>query len=168
MFQKTSKSSNEEVQGTPTSERSTSTPKKEKSPKSSGGTNVILSDVEIQGTVKFKNDVVIDGKIDGEIFSDGRVTIGGNATVNAEIRSASVVVEGCVNGNIYASERLELMEDAEVTGDIKAAVLSMEAGAVLIGTSSIGAAPSKKDSSPSKENSSSRSRSREDRELAHA
>lgn len=137
MFQKnTSKSNREESIGT-SKERSA-----EKNPKKpSARTNVILSDVEITGSVKFKNDVVIDGKIDGEIFSDGSVTIGHQATVNAEIRCKSVIVEGRVKGDIHASDRLELGKEAEVTGDIKASVLSMQAGAVLVGTSSVGSVP---------------------------
>lgn len=126
------------------------------------GTNVILADVEIKGTVKFKNDVIIDGKIDGEIVSDGVVTIGPHATVNAEIRSKSVIVEGSVHGNIYATDRLELSENAQITGDIKAAILSMQAGAVLVGTSSVGSVPSKPSDSKSEQHTVP------ERELAHA
>lgn len=134
--------------GTSNSEHPVEKSKDKSFKKGSPGTNVILSDVEIKGTVKFKNDVVIDGKIDGEIFSDGVVTIGRQASVNAEIRSKSVIVEGRVNGDIHASDRLELAENAEVTGDIKASILSMEAGAVLVGSSSVGSVPSKSDISP--------------------
>ena len=39
--------------------------------------NVLSTDVEIKGTVKFTNDLVVDGKIEGEITSDGNLTIGG-------------------------------------------------------------------------------------------
>ncbi len=171
MFQKNAPKSNEvvEAESASKSERPETKSKNEKSSKALGGTNLILSDVEITGTVKFKNDVVIDGRIEGEIFSDGSVTIGPKATVNAEIRSKCVVVQGCVNGDIYASDRLELMENAEVPGDIKAAVLSMQAGAVLVGTSAVGAVPSKDNSSSGSDAASSeRSKSRGERELARA
>ncbi|MFP6881038.1 MAG: polymer-forming cytoskeletal protein, partial [Roseibacillus sp.] len=72
MFQKNSSNpSKEESTGASRADPSEGKSKNEKPSKKSGGTNVILSDVEIKGTVKFKNDVVIDGKIDGKIFSDG-------------------------------------------------------------------------------------------------
>jgi hypothetical protein len=65
------------------------------------------------------------------------------------------------------------MENAEVTGDIRAAVLSMEAGAVLIGCSAVGAVPSEEE--PRRERETDRSEAppeyspaREERELAHA
>ncbi|MFP6881379.1 MAG: polymer-forming cytoskeletal protein [Roseibacillus sp.] len=163
MFQKNSSTPNkEESTGASGADPSEGKAKNEKPSKKSGGANVILSDVEIKGTVKFKNDVVIDGKIDGKIFSDGSVTIGRSATVNAEIRSKCVMVQGCVNGDIYASERLELAENAEVTGDIKAAVLSMEAGAILVGTSAVGSVPSQETSRGNEPESS-----RREREMAH-
>ena len=163
MFQKnSSKPNKEESTGASRADLSEGKSKSEKPSKMSSGANVILSDVEIKGTVKFKNDVVIDGKIDGEIFSDGSVTIGRSATVNAEIRSKCVVVHGCVNGDIYASERLELAENAEVTGDIKAAVLSMEAGAILVGTSAVGSVPVQETSRGNEHEGS-----RREREMAH-
>ena len=163
MFQKNSSNPNkEESTGASRADPSGGKAKNEKPSEKSGGANVILSDVEIKGTVKFKNDVVIDGKIDGEIFSDGSVTIGRSATVNAEIRSKCVVVHGCVNGDIYAGERLELAENAEVTGDIKAAVLSMEAGAILVGTSAVGSVLSQETSRGNEPESS-----RREREMAH-
>ena len=146
MFQKhSSKPSREDTNGASQSDRSKDKPKNEKPAKTKGATNVILSDVEITGSVKFKNDVIIDGRIEGEIESDGSVTIGREATVRSDIRAKNVTVEGCVCGDIYASDRLELGENAEVTGDIKAAVLSMQAGAVLVGTSSVGALPKREE-----------------------
>ena len=44
-------------------------------------TNVLANGIEITGSIKFSNDMVIDGKVDGEITSDkGKVTIGENAS----------------------------------------------------------------------------------------
>ena len=169
MFQKnSSKADREESTASIRSDRS------ERSLRRAGSTptNVILSDVEIVGTVRFKNDVLIDGRIDGEIHSDGSVTVGKTATVNAEIHARSVVVEGSVKGNIIASERLELLEHAEVTGDIKSAILSMQAGAILVGSSTVGSIPARTGGSPEKGRTESglreRSSAREERDLAHA
>lgn len=106
---------------------------------SSGQRNVLLPDVEIKGKVRFKNDLIVDGKIEGEIISDGSLTIGENAKIKAEIRTSSVVVYGKVHGNITVTDRIELRKDAEVLGDIKAKVLTMEAGAIFVGSSTVGA-----------------------------
>ncbi len=100
--------------------------------------NVLSSDVEIKGTVKFTNDLVVDGKIEGEISSEGNLTVGENARIKAEINTGTVTVYGKVHGNISAAERVDLKASAEVVGDIKAKTLSIEAGAIFVGKSTVG------------------------------
>ena len=82
--------------------------------------------------------MVVDGKIEGEINSDGNLTVGENARIKAEIKTASVIVYGKVHGNLTATDRVELKASAEVVGDIKAKTLSIEAGAIFVGKSTVG------------------------------
>lgn len=100
--------------------------------------NVLSSDVEIKGSVKFTNDLIVDGKIEGEIASDGNLTIGENARIKAEVKTATVVVYGKVHGNLTATDHIELKASAEVVGDIKAKTLTIEAGAIFVGKSTVG------------------------------
>ncbi len=100
--------------------------------------NVLSSDVTIKGSIQFSNDLTIDGQIDGEITSNGNLTIGENANVKGEIKTKSVAVYGKVQGNITVQERCELKTNAEQVGDIKAGVLSIEEGAVFLGKSEVG------------------------------
>lgn len=109
---------------------------------SAGQRNVLLPDVEIEGEVRFENDLVVDGKIDGKITSEGSLTIGEPAKIKAEINCGSVVVHGKVQGNITVKDRVEIRARAEVIGDIRASALVMEAGAIFVGASTIGT-PSK-------------------------
>lgn len=104
-----------------------------------GTRNVLSSDVEIKGTVKFSNDLVVDGKIEGEIISQGNLTVGENARIKAEIKTSTVVVYGKVHGNLTATDRIELKASAEVIGDLKTKTLSIEAGAIFVGKSTVGA-----------------------------
>lgn len=105
---------------------------------STGQRNVLLPDVEIEGEVRFEDDLLVDGRIEGKIFSDGSLTIGETAKIKAEINCGSVVVHGKVQGNITVSDRVEIRAKAEVIGDIKAQALAMEAGAIFVGASAIG------------------------------
>jgi cytoskeletal protein CcmA (bactofilin family) len=100
--------------------------------------NVLSTDVEIKGTVRFSNDLVVDGKIEGEIHSDGNLTVGENARIKAEVKTATIVVYGKVHGNLTATDRVDLKSSAEVVGDIKAKTLSIEAGAIFVGKSTVG------------------------------
>jgi cytoskeletal protein CcmA (bactofilin family) len=106
---------------------------------SSGSTrNVLSSDVEIKGTVKFQHDLIVDGKIEGDIQSTGNLTVGENARIKAEIKTGTIVIYGKVHGNMTATDRVELKSSAEVIGDIKAKTLTIEAGAIFVGKSTVG------------------------------
>ena len=101
-------------------------------------TNVLSSGLEITGTIRFSHDMIIDGKIEGEISSDkGRITIGENATIKGDVSAGEVKVYGKVEGKI-TSERCELKDKSQINGDIKSKVFSMEEGAKLSGRTDIG------------------------------
>src|SRR4030095_6512610 len=72
------------------------------------GKDVLSSDVEIKGSIKFQKELLIDGKVEGEINSDGVLTIGENADIRGEIKTKSITVYGKVHGNITVAERCEL------------------------------------------------------------
>src|SRR5581483_11672328 len=100
--------------------------------------NILSSDVEIKGTVKFRDNLSIDGKIEGEVTStDGALTVGENSEIRGEIKTKSVIVFGKVNGNITVEERCELKGRAQLFGDLKAARLVIEEGATFVGKSEV-------------------------------
>ena len=100
------------------------------------GKCILSGDLEIEGSIKFQKELFIDGKVQGEINSDGLLTIGETAHIRGEIKTKSVTVHGKVHGNITA-ERCELKSNCTLQGDLKAARLIMEEGATFIGTSQI-------------------------------
>ncbi len=99
--------------------------------------NILASDVEIKGSIKFQNELIIDGKIEGEIVSSGVLTVGENAEIRGEIKTKSVTVLGKVHGNITVEERCELKNRAQLIGDLKAARLMIEDGATFVGKSEV-------------------------------
>ena len=103
--------------------------------------NILAADVEIKGTLKFKNDLTIDGKIEGEIMSTGALTVGKNAEIRGDIKTRNVTVFGHVEGTIIVEGRCELRAQAVLHGDLKALRLVMEDGATFIGKSEVTPAP---------------------------
>jgi cytoskeletal protein CcmA (bactofilin family) len=101
------------------------------------GKDVLSSDVEIKGSIKFQKELLIDGKVEGEINSDGVLTIGENADIRGEIKTKSITVYGKVHGNITVAERCELKSRCVLQGDLKAARLVIEEGATFIGKSEV-------------------------------
>ena len=113
------------------------------------GKDILSSDVEIKGSIKFQKELLIDGKVEGEINSDGVLTIGENADIRGEIKTKSITVYGKVHGNITVAERCELKSKCTLQGDLKAARLVIEEGATFIGKSEVtsGTIPAKPTSS---------------------
>src|SRR5229473_5766797 len=101
------------------------------------GKDILSSDVEIKGSIKFQKELLIDGKVEGDINSDGILTDGENAEIRGEIKTKSITVYGKVHGNITVSERCELKSKCVLQGDLKAARLVIEEGATFIGKSEV-------------------------------
>jgi cytoskeletal protein CcmA (bactofilin family) len=100
--------------------------------------NNLAKDVEIKGSVKFLNEFVFDGNLQGEISSvDGMLAVGENADVRGELKSKTVIVKGKVHGNITVQERCELHSQSQLIGDLKAARLVIEEGATFVGKSEV-------------------------------
>src|SRR6266478_3728720 len=53
------------------------------------GKDILSSDVEIKGSIKFQKELLIDGKVEGEINSDGVLTIGENAVTRGGASKAA-------------------------------------------------------------------------------
>ena len=120
---------------------------------------MLSTDVEIKGSIKFSNDLVVDGRIEGSISSDGSLTVGENARIKAEIKTRSVIIYGKVHGNIEVVDVIELKANAELVGDVKAASLSIEPGAIFVGKSTVGVPSVKAQEKASEASSSSSSNS---------
>ena len=110
-----------------------------------GNKNVLSSDVEISGTLKFAGELTFEGKLEGDIVSDGTLQLGDSTVINGNVNVNSVVVRGKINGNITAKDKIEIKAKAELFGDIKASKLAIEEGVTFVGKTEVNpnkAAPS--------------------------
>ena len=101
------------------------------------GKNVLTSDVEVNGTLKFSGELTFEGKLEGEIVSDGTLQLGDSAVIKGDINAGSVTVRGKVNGNITAKDKIEIKAKTELFGDIKAAKLVIEEGVTFVGKTEV-------------------------------
>jgi cytoskeletal protein CcmA (bactofilin family) len=102
-----------------------------------GSKNVLSSDVEISGTLKFAGELTFEGKLEGDIVSDGTLQLGDSTVINGNVNVASVVVRGKVNGNITAKDKIEIKSKAELFGDIKSSKLVIEEGVTFVGKTEV-------------------------------
>jgi len=99
--------------------------------------NVLNSDVEIKGNLKFSGELVFEGKLEGDIHSDGHLQLGDGAIINGDITVGSAVVRGKITGNITAKDKIEVKAKTEMFGDIKASKLLIEEGVTFVGNSEV-------------------------------
>jgi cytoskeletal protein CcmA (bactofilin family) len=96
-------------------------------------------DASMQGTLNFKDPVNlrINGKFEGNLQTQGNLTIGPHAVVIADIIGDTIVVGGRVKGKIIAKRSLIILESAVIEGDIYPASLSIADGGIFEGKCSM-------------------------------
>ena len=99
--------------------------------------NVLNSDVEIKGNLRFTGELTFEGKLEGEIASDGTLHLGDSAVITGNINVGSVTVRGRVNGNVTAKDKIEIKSKTELFGDIRASKLAVEEGVTFVGKTEV-------------------------------
>lgn len=95
--------------------------------------SVIGKEAELKGTLKHKENIRIDGKLEGEIQSEGDVMVGENAIVKANIEARSISISGKVEGNVTCGGKVELFPSGSLKGNIRASGLTIPEGAFFDG-----------------------------------
>lgn len=93
---------------------------------------------ELSGTLRFRDNVHVDGHVEGELLADKDVEIGPSASVHANLHCESVVIRGEVRGDIEATRKITFHKGAQVHGEMKASAIVIEEGAQFRGTIVIG------------------------------
>lgn len=87
----------------------------------------------IEGNLEVEGEVRLQGSIQGKVTGSGVVTIGEQATLQANVFAPTVIVQGTVRGEIHARDRLELHKSAKVQGLIRSSRLRIDDGAQFEG-----------------------------------
>ena len=105
---------------------------KPSAPKAKPPASTISADLLITGNLKTTGDILIEGKIDGDIRAH-LLTIGEGATVKGECVADDVVVNGRVVGRVRGI-KVRLTSTARVEGDIIHKTIAIESGAHFEGS----------------------------------
>ncbi len=93
---------------------------------------------EFEGNLNLSTSTRIDGRVKGNIKSEGMLIIGKSGSVEGDIHCSEILIHGVVNGNIEA-RKIELRKGATLNGDVRTEVFVIEEGAVYNGRCSMGA-----------------------------
>lgn len=90
--------------------------------------------ISIRGEIAGRQDLFIDGELQGTIHLDeSRVTIGANGRLRADVEAVEIIVEGQVNGNLTAHGRVLIRRTGRVYGSVLSPRLAIEEGAIFNG-----------------------------------
>ncbi len=87
----------------------------------SGEPAIIGNSVKIQGDLSGKEDLTINGTVEGTIdFRESNVIVGEKGRVNANVTAKNIIICGEVKGELRGSEQVSIKPSGRVTGDIRA------------------------------------------------
>ncbi|MBI3804017.1 MAG: polymer-forming cytoskeletal protein [Nitrospirae bacterium] len=83
---------------------------------------------EFKGMLTYNGTVRIDGQVEGEIITQGKLVVGETAVLQAEITAGTVICGGKITGNIRATQRVHLLAKATLNGSVTTPNLIIEEG----------------------------------------
>ncbi len=99
--------------------------------------SIIGPEMEINGNVSVKGDLLIYGTIHGDVKSDSDIISAKDSVVNGNIESRNASISGVVKGSLAIQSKVTLKKDAYLKGDLKASIITLEEGANFDGMCSM-------------------------------
>ena len=95
--------------------------------------NFLVQNTSIKGDITTENDIRIDGKIEGNITSKGKLVLGETGEITGDIKSKSADISGKIKGKIFIEDIIILSETAVIEGEITTSKITIEPGAIFNG-----------------------------------
>ena len=99
--------------------------------------NVVAKNTAIIGDIISEGDFRIDGTLEGNIKTKGRVIIGISGSVKGKIDAVNSDIEGKFSGDLLVQETLTIKATAIISGDVVIGKLSVEPGATFTASCSM-------------------------------
>ena len=99
--------------------------------------SILGPEVKISGDVKVTGDLLIYGKVYGNIISKGAVNSAKGSLIKGDINAENASISGTVEGNLDIQSKVVLGSNSYLTGNLKAAIITIEEGAKFDGMCSM-------------------------------
>lgn len=96
-----------------------------------GQPNRIEKNTKIKGDIISEADFRIDGKLDGNVKTSGKVVIGKDGYIHGKVECVNADIEGSFNGELLVSDLLSLKSSAVIEGTVSVTKLAVEPGATF-------------------------------------
>ena len=96
---------------------------------------VLGKNVVIQGQIRSREDLTIEGEVDGTIeMLEHRLTIASDGKVRANVKVREMEVRGSIQGKVEAVDKVFIRKDAQLVGEIHSAGVIIEDGGYIKGS----------------------------------
>jgi cytoskeletal protein CcmA (bactofilin family) len=99
--------------------------------------SLIGASAVVEGDVRFKGGLRIDGEVRGSVIADDGVpsvlVLSERAKIVGAVRAGSLVVNGTIEGPVVAEDTIELQPKARIRGELSYRSLEIHQGALVDG-----------------------------------
>lgn len=102
-------------------------------PARTAGLTIFGEHAKIDGKIEIADSIHIECHIEGELNVGGKLVIGQNGSVNANVETVDAIIEGQFEGNLRATGDVQITASGRVTGNIQTNSLVIAHGAFFNG-----------------------------------
>ena len=99
--------------------------------------NMISQGTKIVGNISSDSDFRVEGNIEGELKTSGKVVVGKSGVINGSLIGENADFEGSFSGKLKLGGMLTLRSSAYIEGEVEISKLSVEPGATFNATCSM-------------------------------
>ena len=99
---------------------------------------VVGESITIKGEISGDQDLVLYGRVEGDIALSRDILIKPPSQTNANVKARNVTVSGRLEGNVEADQKVELSAEGKMVGDIHSPRIVIVDGAYFKGTIDMG------------------------------
>ena len=93
--------------------------------------NMISQGTKIVGNISSNSDFRVEGNIEGELKTSGKVVVGKSGVINGSLIGENADFEGSFSGKLKLGGMLTLRSSAYIEGEVEISKLSVEPGATF-------------------------------------
>jgi cytoskeletal protein CcmA (bactofilin family) len=90
---------------------------------------VIAPGLFLKGELRGEDDLIIEGRVEGEITLKKHLTVESTGVIVADVTTQNITIKGEMRGNMTAVDKVEIHQGAKVVGNITAPRVVISEGA---------------------------------------
>ena len=99
------------------------------SDKNNNMSSILGPEIEVNGDLKIKGDILIYGTVLGNVECKGKVHTSKGSLINGNVNSKSAYINGKIEGDLRAQDKVVLAKFSQLKGNLVSSTLTIEEGA---------------------------------------